>query len=501
MLIPSPNFHLTTGHKVFKLPPHMTLGKLLVVLALMAGLPSVSCPAQTFTLLHSFAPVVSGTNADGDFPFAQLAQSGGVLYGTTFNAGANSNGTVFAVYTDGSGFTNLHVFSARGGLLHTNADGATPGSGVVVSGNVLYGTTGAAGPLHLGTVYAMNLDGTGYTNVHVFGGNNDGNSTLGGLVISGGRLYGNSQSGGTNGYGMIFGVNTDGSAYTNLHSFASLTSGTNSDGIQPLATLAIYGTNLFGACSGGGAAGSGTAFRMNTDCSGFTNLHVFSALVAGTNSDGKMPYFGGLTVSGTNLFGTTRLGGAGGNGVLYRLNLDGSGFTNLHSFTAANNFTNADGVYPFGSLFSSGNTLYGTAAGGGPTTNGTVFVVNPDGSGFKVLYNFSHLPNLTNADGAVPVSVILSSNTLYGVAHTGGSGGSGAVFSLFVPPPLNLNFSGGRAVLAWPTNADGFTLQSAGNLSATAAWTPVTATAINTNGQYVLTNTLSEGHIFYRLAR
>ena len=130
--------------------------------------------------------------------------------------------------------------------------------------------------------------------------------------------------------------------------------------------------------------------------------------------------------------------------------------------------------------------------GGGPTTNGTVFVVNTDGSGFKVLYNFSHLTSLTNADGAVPVSVILSSNTLYGVAHTGGSGGSGA---------LSLNFSSGNAVLAWPTNADGFTLQSASDLSAVPAWTPVAANPVNQNGQYVLTNSLSDGQMFYRLAR
>ena len=425
--------------------------KLLAVLALMAGWLSASCPAQTFSLLHAFAPVVSGTNADGDFPYAQLARSGNVLYGTTFNAGANSNGTVFAVNVDGTGFTNLHVFSVRGGPLHTNVDGGWPGSGVVVSGNRLFGTTGLAGPTPFGTVYAMNTDGSSFTNLHVFGGNHDGNSTFAGLALSGSRLYGASQGGGTNAVGTIFGLNTDGSGYTNLHSFASLTSSTNSEGAQPLATLALSGTNLFGSGWSGGATGNGAGFRMNTDGSGFTNLHSFSALVYGTNSDGAMP--------------------------------------------------NAVGLYPFGSLYSSGNTLYGTAAGGGGTTNGTVFVMNADGSGFQVLYNFSHLLNLTNADGAVPISVMLSSNTLYGVAHTGGSGGSGAVFSLWVPPPLSLNFSGGNAALAWPTNADGFQLQSAGDLSANGSWAPVATPPVNANGQFVLTNSLSGGQMFYRLAR
>lgn len=473
----------------------------LLVLALMAGLSPARCSAQTFTLLHTFAPVVSGTNLDGDFSYAQLARSGNVLYGTTFNAGANSNGTIFAMNVDGTGFTNLHVFSVRSGALHTNADGGWPGSGVVVSGNVLYGTTGLAGPSLRGTVYAMNTDGSGFTNIHVFSGSGDGASTLAGLTAAGGRLYGISQGGGTSAYGMIFGLNPDGSGYANLHNFSTLTSNTNSDGVQPLANLVAVGTNLFGTCSGGGVAGSGVVFRLNTDGSGFTNLHNFSALVNGTNSDGKMPYAGGLTVCGDALFGTTGFGGAAGNGVIYRLNLDGSGFTNLHSFTAASGYTNTDGMSPFGTLFASGNTLYGTAPGGGVTTNGTVFVMNTDGSGFKVLYNFSHTLTGTNADGAVPVSVMLSSNTLYGVAHSGGSGGSGALFSLFVPPPLIIGFAGGNAILAWPTNADGFTLQAANDLSAVPAWSPVNGTPINTNGQYVFTNSPSVGQMFYRLAR
>jgi len=472
----------------------MSLRNRLVVLALMAGWLPASCPAQTFTSLHSFAPVVSGTNADGDFPYAQLARSGNVLYGTTYNAAANSNGTVFAVNVDGTGFTNLHVFSVRSGVFGTNSDGAWSGSGVIVSGNVLYGTTGLSGPSHSGTVYAMNTDGSSYTNLHVFGGNNDGAATLAGLVLAGGRLYGNSQSGGTNGYGMIFGLNPDGSAYANLHSFSG------SDGIQPLATLATWGTNLFGECSGGGGT-NGTIFRMNTNGTGFTTLHVFSNLISGTNSDGKFPYLGGLIVNGTNLFGTARLGGANGNGVLFRMNMDGSGFTNLHSFTAATGFTNADGVYPSGSLYSSGNTLYGTAAGGGPTTNGTVFALNTDGSGFKVIYHFSHASSLTNADGAVPISVMLSSNTLYGVAHSGGSGGSGAVFSLFVPPQLSISFSGTNAILIWPTNADGFALQSSTNLSDSTAWSAVSPTPVNLNGQNAVINPMSGGLTFYRLAR
>src|SRR5436309_714135 len=50
-------------------------------------------------------------------------------------------------------------------------------------------------------------------------------------------------------------------------------------------------------------------------------------------------------------------------------------FTTLHSFTAFSNLalTNGDGGYPFAGLILSGNTLYGTAAAGGSSGNGTVF--------------------------------------------------------------------------------------------------------------------------------
>ncbi|HEX9046715.1 MAG TPA: choice-of-anchor tandem repeat GloVer-containing protein, partial [Verrucomicrobiae bacterium] len=180
---------------------------------------------------------------------------------------------------------------------------------------------------------------------------------------------------------------------------------------------------------------------------------------------------------------------------------DGSGFTNLHNFTAANNLTNADGINPVGTVFSSGNILYGTAAGGGVSSNGTVFAVNTDGSNFKVLHAFGPTLNLTNGDGATPVSVLLSSNTLYGVAHAGGAGASGAVFSLFVPPPLNLGFAGGSAVLAWPTNADGFTLQSSSNLFSPIGWRPVIPAPVPVNGQNVVTDSFSGGQMFYRLTR
>src|SRR5205814_109594 len=63
-------------------------------------------------------------------------------------------------------------------------------------------------------------------------------------------------------------------------------------------------------------------------------------------------------------------------------------FTTLYSFTASSGCfpcTNSDGANPKG-LFVSGDTLYGTAWNGGPAANGTVFKVNTDGTGFTNLH-------------------------------------------------------------------------------------------------------------------
>ena len=42
--------------------------------------------------------------------------------------------------------------------------------------------------------------------------------------------------------------------------------------------------------------------------------------------------FSGLILSGNTLYGTARSGGSSGNGTVFALNTDGTGFTNLHSF-------------------------------------------------------------------------------------------------------------------------------------------------------------------------
>jgi len=183
------------------------------------------------------------------------------------------------------------------------------------------------------------------------------------LVLSGNTLYGTTRLGGSSGVGTVFAVNPNGTGFTNLHSFVGFAA-------YPNGGVILSGNTLYGTTSDGGSAGVGTLFALNTDGTGFTNLHNFMG-----GADGNNPQ-AGLILSASTMYGTARLGGSSGAGMVFALNTDGTGFTNLHSFTATSGpspFTNSGGANPYGGLILSGNTLYGTAQYGGNFYNGTVF--------------------------------------------------------------------------------------------------------------------------------
>ena len=123
------------------------------------------------------------------------------------NGGINSNGTVFAINTNGTEFMNLYTFSAGNGTSPyiTNSDGAKP-SLAILTNNTLYGRAGFGTSSGDGTVFKINIDGTGFTNLalpYFLTGYSDG-ADPGSVVLSGNTLYGTASEGGTNGDGTVF---------------------------------------------------------------------------------------------------------------------------------------------------------------------------------------------------------------------------------------------------------------------------------------------------------
>jgi len=404
------------------------------------GASFAAAPGQEVMAVHSFSPFNSGTNSDGANPAASMTLMGGLLYGTTLNGGAQGSGTAFCMSLDGTNFNAYRSFTNA-------PDAANPQGALVSSGGDLFGTTIAGGNNGVGTVFLDQTNGSfsiirSFGPVWAdTATNSDGASPSGALVLSGATLFGTTTAGGTEANGTIFSLATNGSTFAVLHNFSALDSntGTNADGALSCGGLVLSGGILFGTASAGGPGGAGVVFALNTNGSGFTPLHSFASLdpSAGTNMDGAFP-FAGLLLSNGKLYGTTVAGGANGKGVIFSIATNGLGFAVLHHFSPTDSLTgtNSDGASPCAALAVSGGHLYGTTAAGGAGASGTVFSLNTNGSQFVLLHAFTALDPVTgtNSEGAFSVAGVLPIGTsLYGTAFSGGPGAAGTVFCVALP--------------------------------------------------------------------
>jgi len=172
----------------------------------------------------------------------------------TAMGGSMFSGTVFKMNTDGTGFTLLRKFAGGAN------DGREPRCTLTLSGTTLYGTTLFGGDGNRGTVFKMNTDGTGFTLLHEFaGGVNDGRNPYGDLTLVGSMLYGMTYAGGDSNYGTLFALNVDGTGFELLHEFA----GGVDDGRNPYGSLTLVGSTLYGMTGYGGDSDRGVVFSLN----------------------------------------------------------------------------------------------------------------------------------------------------------------------------------------------------------------------------------------------
>jgi uncharacterized repeat protein (TIGR03803 family) len=238
------------------------------------------------------------------------------------------------------------------------------------------------------------------------------------------------------------------STYTVLYNFGNYAG----DGVGPSGGLLIDAAgNFYGITGGGGAycqstGGCGTVYELSPSAGGsWTDTVLYSFCTTGdpnTCLDGAAPFAGLASDKAGNLYGTTSSGGAGKQGVVFRLSppqQPGGGSwtqTVLWTFGLGKN----SGTFPgFGKLNIDGSgNIYGTTAGGGRKNDGIVFELSPAGSG---TYTFTILHSFSGPDGAVPLYGVAIDNAgnLYGTtqlggpsnpACVGGVGGCGVVYKL-----------------------------------------------------------------------
>ena len=319
----------------------------------------------TVTVLYSFTGA-----ADGSAPTAALLFLDGALYGTTSAGGAYGAGTVFEVTLAGK---ETVLYSFTGG-----ADGSAPGAGLAHDASTnLYGTTFAGGTGGNGTVFELLHPKNGTTPwpelvLYSFGAVGDGTNPVSGVALDkAGNLYGTTSVGGTGGYGNVYQlVPSSSTPWTEniLHQFQLLT-----DGGTPYAGIVLdHAGNLYGATTDGGQDGQdggGTIFKMSNVDGAWTFTVLYG--LEGWGISGSFRNI--LVASPTLIYATTHCDGANNDGTVFELKETKGvwGYTVLYTFTGG-----SDGYYLFSSpVLDHKGSLYGTTRYGGTGSAGVLFKI------------------------------------------------------------------------------------------------------------------------------
>jgi uncharacterized repeat protein (TIGR03803 family) len=342
-----------------------------------------------------------------------LRLAGGEMYGTASSGGARGFGSVFRVTAAGAVETVVSFTGTAGA-----APGSGPTAGLVAGPDAaFYGSTSAGGAGGFGTIFKVSAAGGFTTLVHFTGTAGAAKGAVPGPLVlhPDGNFYGITAAGGAGGFGTLFRMTAAG-AVTTLAEFTGTTGAAK--GSEPTGALAISGTTLYGVTRIGGAANLGTIFRITTAV-GFTPLLDF------TGANGARPSGGLLLHSNGLLYGTTEFGGAEGFGTAFSLSTAASPvFTPLHSFA------DLAGSQPVGELVAAdAATLLGTVATGGGSGWGGVYQLTTGGT-FTLLASFSGESGAVA--GAAPRAGLTAGGDgfFHGVTSAGGPGNLGAVFKI-----------------------------------------------------------------------
>jgi len=282
----------------------------------------------------------------------------------------------------------------------------------------LWGTTCTGGDFGQGSVFRAVPT---FETIHSFNGL-DGGCPAGELVQgSDGFLYGTTTTLASGGSGTIFRLNPAvGDSPETVFRFMW------ADGWgAPAARLFEYGGLFYGSTESGGTYGDGEVYTLDTTASPatVTRLHSFERAVTGATPS-PLVSMNGL------LYGTTRFGGDGDVGTVFRIDpaAPANGITPLASLS------NVGLAYPYGALIQAGGLLYGTAqqfcVG---AACGGVFSIDDAGALEQVV-------GFYNEAFGSPVAALLrgSDGALYGTAESGGTQNAGVVFriDITVDPPV-----------------------------------------------------------------
>lgn len=246
------------------------------------------------------------------------------------------------------------------------------------------GLTRDGGPSYYGTVFRVDPSDDSFATILHFTGSQDARGPLdptNGLTGDGhGLLWGTPYRGGLTDHGTIYKVHPLTGTITTVVDFTGV--GGPAPGAAPYGTLVRDGAGFFwGSTIAGGAAGTGSIFKVEIATGAVTSLAEFkgpndpSGVVTGQYPEGE------LVSDGADFFwGTTTSGGTGGKGTVFKVHAASGELTTVVHFAGTGQPVNGAqptaGLCADGAGFLWGTTLFGGTHGGGAPGGGTVFKVN-----------------------------------------------------------------------------------------------------------------------------
>ena len=208
---------------------------------------------------------VSFNASDGEYPQGGLATDGTNYYGTTYEGGANSFGTLFQYNPSTGQMTTLFNFNRF-------PNGSFPSADVLYDGKGnLYGTTSEGGSHSsasnacCGTVWKYSLSTGQLTTLVSFDGDTvpaDGISPGYGVTLdANGNIFGTTSQGGTFSDGIVY-------EYSAAGVLSTLVTFSGSNGQGPSNLVFDSSGNLWGVTNSGGSPGYGTLYKLTPNTGG-----------------------------------------------------------------------------------------------------------------------------------------------------------------------------------------------------------------------------------------
>jgi uncharacterized repeat protein (TIGR03803 family) len=324
----------------------------------------------------------------------------------TSSGGAHGGGTIFHINLDGTGFTSVYSF-----------DTAQTGTGYYPSGDLLqasngklYGLTINGGLNSSGVLFSFDTTGNIYTDVCDLTSSICETNSL--IQVGNGLLYGMCDVAPKPfGSGYIFSFDIISNIFTDLYDF----DGQGLYGQYPSGAL-VYANNglYYGTANEGGedtvGVSVGVLFSFDTTTNTYTDL---------LNFDAQAPAYGWyprslIQASDGNLYGTCDIGASWNTLALYNSNT-------CTLLNASNDMTG-----PVGHPIQAGNgIIYGMTYGGGFYLVGGIYSYDPSNNNLNEMFDFI-ISNGANPGGSL---IYANNGNLYGMTENGGADSAGVLFS------------------------------------------------------------------------